>query len=987
MNTSSPDWPQLFALFEHIVEAPKSEHQRLLDEATRDRPDLRKHLERLLELDASGGDLAADVAGWREHFAELAVDAPIPARIGAWRIVRELGAGGMGRVFLAERADGEYEQQVALKLIRAELMSDLAVARFLRERRILARLDHPGIATIVDGGVDADGRPWFAMQYVEGIALPDYCAQHALGVEARLRLMVGVCDAIAYAHRQLVVHCDLKPSNVLVDGNGHPRLLDFGIARMLEPRNPADTTKTQLRALTPGYAAPEQLAGAPLGVATDVYALGSLLHELLTGRRPYAGHDATPSAIAVAQAQGEPPPVSRTADDDSPVPARRLRGDLDVIVATALRHDPVERYRDAVALSDDLTRFMSNLPLHAHRASAWQQVRKFAGRHQAGVALAAAAVFGLIATTSFALHQSRVARHEAANAIAVRDFLVGIFRSADPRAGKGGIDTRTLIDRGSTSLDAALTSQPELAASFAEVLGNVYLQLAAYDEAEAMFKRALKLTGQRFGRDAAQNTPILRGLARTFAERNRLYDANKALARASAIDQRQHGAASPELVADNAIAADLAQRGGDTTTAEKLIDKAVQDTRGAKPADSQRLANLLNQRANIKAAQGALDDAERDTREALDLSRRLKGEQSLDVAENLINLGVLRMHRGDASGAELIFRRGLTTYRRLLPAEHPLIADAMTNLARALDREGKSDEAEPIYLDTLAMQRHLFGNVHADVATTLNNLAVMYVGRGDYAKARSMMQQVVDVWTRLAGPTHPLALASRGNLGVIEREQGDYAAARATLQSALADYRKQAGSASRQAYCLDQLGILLRYEAKPDAAVALHRQAAELRATVKQLGPIEQAAGLIAYSLAETAAGKAKGALAHADQAITLLDAAKAQGDPRYADALLARARAALAAHDTHTAATALTGAMSLRGKLYGADDWRSAEASLVAAEIDAANGKQRLADAKAVAARAVLIARRGASNPLVAEADRILGTPHDGSDTQSTGN
>ncbi len=977
MNTQRPDWPQLFALFERIAEAPRSERTRLLDEATRDRPDLRAHLQRLLELDASGGDLVADVAGWREGLADPVADEPLPERIGAWKIVRELGIGGMGRVLLAERADGEYEQRVALKLIRSELLSDIAVARFLHERRILARLDHPGIASIIDGGVDASGRPWFAMQYVDGVSVIEFCAQGVLGLEQRLRLMIGVCDAIAYAHRQLVVHCDLKPSNVLVDSKGQPRLLDFGIARLLEAQNPADASQTHLRALTPGYAAPEQLAGAPLGVATDVYALGSLLHELLTGRRPYAGHDATPAAIALAQAQGEPASVSRSADGNGPVPARRLRGDLDTIVATALRHDPGRRYADAAALSDDLTRFLNGRPLHAQRASAKQQMRKFVSRHRGGVLMATAAAIGLIVATTIAVHQSRVARNEAADAIAVRDFLVGIFRSADPRAGKGGIDTRTLIDRGSASLDAALTLQPKLAAGFAEVLGNVYLQLAAFDEAEAMFQRALKLTEQRYGPDAVQDTPILRGLTQTLAERNRLDDANKVLARASEIDQRQHGAASPDVIADNAIAADLAQRSGDSAKAQALIDQAIVDTRGAKPVDSQRLANLLNQRANIEVAHGALDDAELDTHEALDLFRRLKGEQSLDVAENLVNLGVLRMRRGDAGGAEPIFRQGLATYRRLLPAEHPLIADTMTNLARALDREGKSDQAEPIYLDTLAMQRHLFGDLHADVATTLNNLAVLYVGRGDYTRARAMMQQVVEVWTQLSGSTHPLALASRGNLGVIEREQGDYAAARATLQSALDDYRKQPDSGARQAYCLDQLGILLRYEGKPDAAVDLHRQAEALRADVKQLGPIERSAGLIAYSLAETAVGNAESALVHADQAITLLDAAKAEDDPRYADALLARARAALAAHDTHAATTALGAARSLRLKLYGEDDWRSAEVTLVAAEIDAANGNQRSAVARADAAQAILIARRGLSNPLVAEANRVLGTHH----------
>jgi tetratricopeptide (TPR) repeat protein len=601
------------------------------------------------------------------------------------------------------------------------------------------------------------------------------------------------------------------------------------------------------------------------------------------------------------------------------------------------------------------------------------RTRKFVARHRTASALAAAAVLALIATTAFALRQSVVARREAAEATAARDFLVGIFRSADPRQGKGGIDTRMLIDRGSAGLEAALASQPDLAAGFAEVLGNVYLKLAAYDEADAMLGRALDLTRQRYGTDAAQNAPILRALAQARAERNKLDDAGKALAQARAIDEKARRATPSATIADDAAEADLAQRGGKLDNAQALIDRAVTAAKALNPAEPLRIAALLNQRADIEGARGALDDAERDTRAALEIFRKQNGDGSLDTAENLINLGVLRMRRGDAAGAEPIFREGLAAYKRLLPGEHPLIADAMNDLARALDRQGKSADAEPLYLDALAMQRHLFGDAHGDVATTLNNLAVLYVGRGDYAKARPMMQQVVDAWTTISGPTHPLALASRGNLGVIEREQGDYAAAQATLEAALADYRKLPDSAARQAYCLDQLGIMLRYQGKNADALALHREADALRADVKQLGPIERAAGLISLSLGESANGDGAGAVRHADAAITLLDGAKAQGDARYADALLARARGALVAHDLKTASTAVADAGALRKKLYGADDWRTAETEVVAAEIDAASGDRGAAIAKADAARSVLVARRGATNPLVGEADLVL--------------
>ncbi|MEO7324439.1 MAG: serine/threonine-protein kinase [Dokdonella sp.] len=399
---------------------------------------LHARLLKLLAVDASDSDLVADVSRWRDRVFSANDVEPMPALIGPWRIVRELGSGGMGRVFLADRIAGDYEQKVALKVIRGEFTSDAAVARFLTERRILARLEHPGIASLIDGDVDAAGRPWFAMQYVQGLSLPDYCTQHGLGLEGRLKLMIAVCNAVAYAHRQLVVHCDLKPSNVLVDDSGQPRLLDFGISRLIDAQgSEGQATLTQLRALTPGYAAPEQLAGQPVSVATDVYALGSMLYELLTGVRPYAQSDANAATVAIAQAQAHARAASRAAGAGAPVPARRLRGDLDLVVATALMHDPAQRYADAQALAEDLRSHVGGWPLRARRASPWYRARKFVGRHRVAAPLGALAVTALLLVTAFALTQTHVAREQASRAEAVRQFLVGVFDQASPDENQG----------------------------------------------------------------------------------------------------------------------------------------------------------------------------------------------------------------------------------------------------------------------------------------------------------------------------------------------------------------------------------------------------------------------------------------------------------------------------------------------------------------------------------------------------------------------
>lgn len=977
MKVDSTEWPELFALFERISEVEPGERQALLDALTRERPGLRAQIQRLLDLDASPADFCTEVAALRGHLLSDSDDTPLPERLGAWRIVRELGEGGMGRVLLAERADGAYEQQVALKLMRTELSNEAAIRRFLDERRMLALLDHPGIAGLIDGGVDDSGRPWFAMRHVEGLPLPEYCKAHAADLSERVRLVIAVCDAIAYAHRHFVLHCDLKPSNVLVGDDGQPQLLDFGIARWLAPaRQPDEAARgTAIHALTPGYASPEQLSGQALGIPSDVYAIGAMLYELLSGQRPYAGSDANVAAAAGAQARGEPIAVSQAAEDgSSPTPPRLLRGDLDLITRTALHHDPAQRYPDAAALAEDLRAFLAGRPLRAQRGSARHRARKFIARHRPAMALAALAVAGLIATTAIAVQQGLVARSELAKTSAVRDFLLDIFRGLDPRGNPDHIDTRVLIERSANALDNALQTQPEVAAGFAEALGEVYFHVAAYDEAQTMLQRALDLTQRRHGAQASQNAPILRTLAQTLAEQDKLPQAKAMLERAQAIDAtRKDPLAS---VANDAIAADLAQRGGDLDRAQALIDRAV-DAAQAMPA--LRRASLLNQRANIEAARGALDDAERDTHTALDLFRKQHTTDLLDVAENLINLGVLRMRRGDAVGAEPLLREGLATYQHRLPSDHPLLAQAMSNLARALDREGKPAQAEPIYLDALAMQRRLFGEAHADVATTLNNLAVLYVGRSDYAKAHTMMQAVVDIWGKLAGARHPLALASRTNLGVIEREQGDYVAARSTLEAALADYRSLPDMAAREAGCLDQLGTLDRYEGKLDQALARHREAAELRAGLKQLSPLERAAGLVAWSLSESAAGNGVPAREHAVAALALFDGVKAQADPHYADALVARARAQLVLHDAKDAAASVQAAAVVRAAHFPANDWHNAEIELLEAELAAQRAQRTSAIAKAAHARDLLIAQRGVNNPLVEQAKRLLAREHAG--------
>jgi len=433
-------WQRLTALFDELADLPAAERSRRLAELERDDPELAAALSRLLAADAHGAGFLEepiqleDPGPLEEFFAE-----PPPERAGPFRIVRLLGRGGMAEVYAAERVDGSFTQSVAVKVIRRGLDTEDMLARFVRERRILAGLEHTAIARLIDGGALPDGRPFVVMERVEGVPITDYAEEHHLGVEERLRLLVVACDAVAYAHANLVVHRDLKPSNVLVSKAGEVKLLDFGIAKLIAPEGePAQTqTARELRMLTPAYAAPEQFAGEPTTTATDVWGLGALGYELLTGMTPLPGRD-TSSGSGIIPPSVPPARMSTRIlahgafDPELKRRALRLRGDVDTIIAKALALDPARRYPSAEALAADLRRHLEGRPVQARPDSLRYRVGKFVGRHRVGVAAATLAALALIAGATIATWQARVARRErdVADRARVRneklvDFMLG----------------------------------------------------------------------------------------------------------------------------------------------------------------------------------------------------------------------------------------------------------------------------------------------------------------------------------------------------------------------------------------------------------------------------------------------------------------------------------------------------------------------------------------------------------------------------------
>src|SRR6478736_3510711 len=512
------DRQRVAELFEQAVDLPASERAAWVEAACGSDGALRVELERLLRADARAAafmerppPLVSSVIETTARNHEL-----LP-QFGPWRALRRIGAGGMGEVWLAERSDGEFEQQAAVKQLAWPTPGLLQ--RFRQERQILARLQHPDIARLIDGGVDERGAPYLVMEYVDGVPITQYVRDHALDLRARLQLFLRICAAVQYAHQNLVVHRDLKPSNILVGADGSLKLLDFGIAKVLATTDEAAQTQTAARLLTPDYAAPEQFSGDAITTATDVYALGVVLYELLADTRP--PRRVLTAALADIDA---PPPPSAAGDRTGGVAWRRaLRGDLDRIALTALEADPQRRYTSAEALSGDVQRYLDGLPIGVRRASRWYRFRKFAKRNRYAFGAGVIVVAVCIAAAAISLRQANLARAQARHAAAVQQFMSGVFAQANPDENKGQpISAQQLLRKGEEQLARMGDTQSALQIDVTAMLGGLYSDIGDTERAETLLKHASAGVNDKLPDDVRGR--VLVGVATLEAENKDSYD-------------------------------------------------------------------------------------------------------------------------------------------------------------------------------------------------------------------------------------------------------------------------------------------------------------------------------------------------------------------------------------------------------------------------------------------------------------------------------
>lgn len=707
--------------------------------------------------------------------------------LGVWRLGPLLGAGGMGRVYSAERVTGDFGQSVAIKVLaRGDVQGDLAL-RFARERVILARLTHPGIARLLDGGVSDDGWPWFALELVRGAPLTDYCRAQAADLRTRLRLFREVADAVAHAHRHLVVHRDLKPSNILVGEDGRVKLLDFGIAKLLADEDDPDLTLAGPRPFTPRYAAPEQVTGGAITTATDIYALGAVLYELLCGRSPHGDAGTPEHELLRAAVELEAPPLIRAARAareagaeqaagvalGAPGRDRLLDGDLQNVVARCLAKDPTRRYASVDALLDDLRRAETGEPVLARPPSRRYVAAKFVRRNRAVVTAGALVLAALLTGLGTTTWQARRAAREATRAEQSRAFLMDIFAAADPSAAPGReVTAREILRQGAADLRGKLAEQPVLRAELLVTVGELLRLVGAYADADTVLSEALAQAEAAHGTGTPAVARVADALGGVVYELGQFARAEELHRRALAINEKTYGRRHVATTASLANLAGVLSQSGDPAASEGLYREVLSIELSLLGPDDPAVATDLNNLAVCLYRSGRTDEADSLHLQALTLRRRVLGDGHPDVATSLHNRAAVLEDLGRATEAEDLYRQALAIRRRLYPRGHVDIAGSLTGLGSLLRDEGRLDEARELLVEAAELNARVYAGSHLELGRSYNALGMLAYSRSLYDEAAGWFGQAHAVLAATIGADNSGTLRTLNNLAVVLHRAG-----------------------------------------------------------------------------------------------------------------------------------------------------------------------------------------------------------------------
>ena len=718
-------------------------------------------------------------------------DSPLPRRLVPYLLLDPIGEGGMATVYRACRNDDAYRQEVAVKVLRRGWDSAELLRRIRSERQILAGLDHPHIAKLLDGGSTEDGRPYLVLQYVHGEPIDRYCEVRKLPLGARLDLFLELCGAIEFAHQNLVVHRDLKPSNVLVTEEGRVKLLDFGIAKILQPENFPQTvvpTRTGWMPMTPDYASPEQIRGRPVSTASDVYSLGVLLYLLLTGRHPYSFDDRDLASMVEAVCLRQPRRPSTLVAEGG----RALAGDLDAIVLTALAKEPRARYPSVARLADDLRRYRGGRPIWARAATAGYRASKFVRRHRWAVAATLLTFAVLAGSTAVLLVQQSRVLHERNHARAVSEWLIELFSLPEPSRSLGeSVTARQLLDKGSRAIEESSIEDAALRGDLMATMGRTYAALGLLDEGLELLERSVEL-------------------------------------------RRSSDGAADEILAERLFfLAQARSSAGDFAGAGEAVAESLHHLRRALGTGSPQSAAPLALLGHLDDLEGRREKARERLAEALELARR-QGEG--DVLVTVLEYsGALRWNLDDPRGARQAYEEALALLREHHGKRHPRLALLTSNLAQTLQWSDPA-AAERLYLDAIREQRTLFGDSHPVLATALNNLGMLYFEQRRWQESGALLLQALEMQKELYGELHAKIAATLMNLGNVRAKEGALGAAEEAYRQALETYSRTLGEGhDRYALCLNNLGELELARRRPEVAEPLLRRA--LAITRASVGP------------------------------------------------------------------------------------------------------------------------------------------------------
>jgi eukaryotic-like serine/threonine-protein kinase len=833
MKRTAGEYALLLSLLDEVLDLPPEARERWIDTLSGSRADLRPTLRRMLS--ATSAPETSDVINLMRPIAAAvhaaaaqpeASELQAGEHIGPYELVREIGRGGMGFVWLADRADGAFKRSVALKLPVVTWGGRLG-ERMARERDILAALEHPNIARFYDAGVDSMGRPFMAMEYVEGQAIDVYCRERQLSMRDRLGLVLDVAKAVAYAHSKLVIHRDLKPANMLVTAEGAVRLLDFGIARLVEGEAIENAKATQFsgRLLTPDYASPEQIRGEGIGTATDVYSLAVVTYELLTGTRPYRLKRASIAELEEAIAEVDPRLASDAVGDK--LRRRQLRGDLDAILNKAMKKNPADRYGTVDAFATDLQRYLAGETVLARPDRAWYRLRKLAGRHRVALGATTAILLALVIATSVSLIQAHEARRQAERATAIKNFLLHVFTAGDRRAAgtkpPGEVTALELLDEGSAELLGALDTQPGVKMELIEDMADIYEIMDALDKEVALYREGVRLADQSYGPNSPQKAKFLALIAGAWSFAGRWADSEGAVTEAErAFDAsgdhsslpyaqlmkvkgnllRRHGPRTAReardalqkaaiLLArypkdegyDGALmylaGADMAL--DDMDAAKKAADQAVEVARGLK-GDASELAHSISLRASVADQLGTVDDAERDYNEASRLYASSVGKDHFFYLQNE-NLRGQLLHLDGRRDEGLRLLETTTARIRSVRPQSNTLANSLFRLSEAYLRDGAFDEAHRSLSEALEL-KPTQQNVTLLSRTRQDHIHAL-IGLGRFTDAIAELHEAQRAVETDGDPSGFMALEIESALAELALAQHDYVAAKSRIASAI----------------------------------------------------------------------------------------------------------------------------------------------------------------------------------------------------------